>query len=138
MTATRVVVGALGLAGAAYGVLQLLDLGRANLVATGLWLVGGVAIHDGLVAPLAIGVCLVVGRLWRRIPTAVVVGAIVLATVTVTAVPVLGRFGARPDNATLLDRNYLLGWVVVALATAAIVAVALVLRRRTTRTGPRV
>ena len=39
---------------------------------------------------------------------------VVLATVTVTAIPVLGRFGARPDNLTILPRNYVLGWLVLA------------------------
>ena len=41
-----------------------------------------------------------------------VVGFVVLGSVTLLAVPVLGRFGARPDNATLLDRDYVVGWVV--------------------------
>ena len=39
------------------------------------------------------------------------------------AIPVLGRFGARHDNPTLLDRNYVAGWALVAgltlLATSA-------------------
>ena len=41
-------------------------------------------------------------------------GLLVLATVTLAAVPVLGRFGAKPDNPTLLDRPYLTGWLLIA------------------------
>lgn len=126
MTIIRTLVTALGLAGAAYGILQLLDLGWTNLVDAGVWLVGGVVIHDGILAPLTIVAGLLVTRLWRGgVPVPVVVGAIVLATVTVTAVPVLGRFGARPDNATLLDRNYLLGWLGIVAFTVVIVALSL-------------
>ena len=36
------------------------------------------------------------------------------ARVTLVAVPVLGRFGARADNPTLLDRDYVAGWLVLA------------------------
>ncbi len=38
-----------------------------------------------------------------------VVGCVVLGSVTLLAVPVLGRFGERSDNPTLLDRNYTAG-----------------------------
>jgi hypothetical protein len=62
------------------------------------------------------------------------VAAVVLGSVTVLAVPVLGRFGERSDNATLLDRDYTAGWLVLALFTVAAVVVASVLRsRRATR-----
>jgi hypothetical protein len=115
MTGLRLLIGALGVAGAAYGAIQLLDLGLDNLLAAGTWLIGGVLLHDGVLAPLTIVVCFVVATAMRgRVPAPVVVGAIVLGTVTVAAVPVLGRFGERPDNPTLLDRNYVLGWLVVA------------------------
>ena len=72
--------------------------------------------HDLVVAPLTIVVGLVLLRLapraWRG---SVVAATLVVATVTVAAVPVLGRFGARPDNPTLLDRDYRTGWLVVRL-----------------------
>lgn len=138
MTGWRIACGALGLAGAAYGLVRLLDLGLDNLRATAVWLAGGVLLHDGVLAPLSIAAGLGLAALWRRaVPAAVVVGAIVLGTVTVLAVPVLGRFGARPDNSTLLDRNYVLGWLLVATLTVAAsgtaVAVAAVRSRRSGR-----
>jgi hypothetical protein len=126
----RVVVGLLGVAAAAYGAVELLDLGLDNLRAATTWLVAGVVLHDAVLAPVALGLWFVVSRGRRgRIPGAVVVGSIVLGTVTVVAVPLLGRFGARADNPTLLDRNYLLGWLVLATLTVVVVGVAVALSR---------
>jgi hypothetical protein len=116
------------------GVYELLGRGPANLVGTVLWLAGGVILHDGVLAfaTLAVvwvGALLVPARL--RAPGAAAL--IVLATVTVSAVPVLGRFGARPDNPTLLDRNYLAGWLVFAGLVSAGTAGVVLLRRRRSR-----
>ena len=43
----------------------------------------------------------------------------------------LGRFGAKDDNATLLDRNYGLGWLGIVVLVVAVVLVASMLRART-------
>jgi len=132
VTGWRALVGALGVGAGTYGVVLLLDLGPDDLRAAAIWLVGGVVLHDGVLAPLTIAVCFLVARAWRgRIPAPVVVGVVVLATITVVAVPVLGRFGARPDNPTLLDRNYVLGWLGIAtLTVVAVVAAILPSRNR--------
>ena len=61
----------------------------------------------------------------------------VLGPVTLLAVPVLGRFGERPDNPTLLDRDYTAGWLVLAGLTALTVAAAAVVRSRRTRSSGR-
>ncbi|MDQ6642171.1 MAG: hypothetical protein M3Y66_06730 [Actinomycetota bacterium] len=113
-----------GFALGAYGVYLLLSLGSGNLVSTVLWLAGAVIVHDALIGPtlivLGAGVVMLVPH---RVRAPVAAGLVVLGTVTMTAIPVLGRFGARPDNATLLDRNYLAGWWIfaglVVVATAA-------------------
>ena len=47
----------------------------------------------------------------------------VLGAVTLLAVPVLGRFGAQPDNPTLLDRAYGPGWLVLAGLTVLLAVV---------------
>ena len=62
---------------------------------------------------------------------------VVLGTVTLLAVPVLGRFGARPDNPTLLDRDYTAGWLVLAGLTlvAVVVAAARTLRASAEEVG---
>ncbi|MFC6344016.1 hypothetical protein ACFP8W_18700, partial [Nocardioides hankookensis] len=66
----------------------------------------------------------------RAVRGPAVVGLVVLGSVTLLAVPVLGRFGARPDNATLLDRHYTAGWLVLAAVVLVAVVVASVLRSR--------
>ena len=48
----RIVLGLVALAMAGYGVLLLLDQGWPDLLHIGLWLGGGVALHDGVFAPL--------------------------------------------------------------------------------------
>lgn len=112
--AGRVVLGALGVAGAAYGGWLLVQRGLADLVATVVWLAGGVVAHDGLLAPLTIllgvAAALLLPAAWRG-PAARF--AVLVGPLTLLAVPVLGRFGARDDNPTLLDRAYWPGWALV-------------------------
>ncbi len=137
MRALRAGAGALGVLAAAYGVWLLLDLGWANTRSTLLWLVGGVVLHDGVFAVLVLAVALVALRLAPRDRLAPwVVGLVILVPVTLLAVPELGRFGARADNPTLLDRPYWLGWsVLVTLVVAGVLVGALATRRRTTPGG---
>jgi len=124
---TRVVLVLAGVAASAYGVVLLLDRPTEDLVETGLWLAAGVLLHDAVLAPLVLGLG-VVGARWlpARLRTPLAFGLVVLGSVTLVAVPVLGRFGAKPDNPTLLDRDYTTGWLVVAgLTLAAVVVLAL-------------
>lgn len=129
----RVTLGVVGVAAAAYGVVRLLDLGWSNTRATLVWLVGGVVLHDAVFAPVVLAVALLAVRVAPRERLApLVVGLVVLVPVTLLAVPELGRFGARADRPTLLDRNYWAGWwVMVALVIAAVGIGALVRSRRT-------
>ncbi|MCZ4500700.1 MAG: hypothetical protein JWQ74_3255 [Marmoricola sp.] len=130
--------GGLGVLVGLFGAKLLLDLGGANLFAAAKWLIGGVVAHDAVAGPATILVAFLAVRLVRgKVPAPVIVGFVVLATVTVTAWPVLGRFGARPDNPTLLDRNYTVGWLVLAGVTVLLVVVALVRDRRTATGGRR-
>ena len=113
---TRLLIGALGVAMGAFGALRFLQLDLPDIADAVLWLAGGVVVHDAVVAPLTIGLTVLATRVVpSRARLRVTVALIVLATVTVTAIPVLGRFGARPDNPTILPRNYWLGWLVLAV-----------------------
>ena len=82
--------------------------------------------HDAFIAPVVVllGVALL-PRLpsWSRGPA--VAGFVVLLTVTLTAVPVLGRFGAKPDDPWLLPRPYGALWLGFALAVVAVVVAGL-------------
>ena len=131
MTPTRVSLGAVGVVAGLYGAWLLLSRGH-DLLDLGLWLVAGVVLHDGLLAVtvLMLGV-LVLRALPQAARAPAVVGFVVLGSATLFAVPVLGRFGARADNPTLLDRSYWAGWLVLAgLTLAAVVAAAFVRSRR--------
>jgi len=128
----RWTVGTIGVLLAGYGAWLLLSRQDPDqLVDAAVWLVAGVLLHDSVLAVAT----LVIGALvLPLLPTAArgpaVVGFVVLGSVTLLAVPVLGRFGARPDNATLLDRDYVVGWVALAALIVTTTVVASVLRSR--------
>ena len=132
---TRLAIGAVGVLMGAFGALRFLQLDLADLFDAVLWLAGGVVVHDAILAPLTIALTVLGTRVVPAgLRTRVTVALVVLLTVTVTAIPVLGRFGARPDNATILPRDYTAGWLVLAalvlVATLAAGPVSRALRRR--------
>ncbi|HYN66361.1 MAG TPA: hypothetical protein VES93_05685 [Ornithinibacter sp.] len=135
MRAARLGLGLLGLTATAYGLLLVVGLGLGQLRSVLVWVVGGVVVHDAVLAPLvvALGVLAVLrtSPSWR-IP--LVWALLVLGPLTLVAVPVLGRFGARADNPTLLDRPYWGGYVVVATVVL-VLTVAAALRRRRSAGG---
>jgi len=130
VTRSRAALGAVGVLLGLYGAWLLLSRGH-DLWNVVVWLGGGVVLHDAVlsVALLVLGVLVV-----RVLPTVAqapaVVGFVVLGSATLFAVPVLGRFGARPDNATLLDRNYVAGWLALAGITLVAVVTATLVRSR--------
>ncbi len=133
---TRAVLGAVGLLVGTYGAWLLVsrqDLGQ--LVEVAAWFAGGVLAHDALLSGLLLLLGLLGTRLlapaWRA---PVTVALVVWGTLTVVAVPVLGRFGARADNPTLLDRPYLASWLVLTGLVVAAVLVAGIVGAR--RAGP--
>jgi hypothetical protein len=136
MRVTRAVLGTAGVVMILVGAYHLYDIstrGASRVVSIAVWTAGGVAVHDAVIAPLVVLVgVLVVPRLppWSRAPVAT--GLIVLLSVTLLAVPVIGRLGARPDVPSLLDRPYGLLWLGFALVVTVAVVVASLLRRRTT------
>ena len=130
MRAVRVGVGAVGLAALGWGLTLLAGLGRPVLDVV-VWLAGGIVAHDAVLAPVVVGLGVLTATTapaWLR-PSLVRL-LLVLGPLTLVAVPVLGHFGARPDNPTLLDRPYTAGWLVLALL-AVVATVVDALRRRT-------
>lgn len=132
---TRLAIGLPGVALAVYGALLLLTRqGPGQWFEVGLWLGAGVVAHDLVLSGLVIGACLAGSRFlpsaWRS-PAAVAL--VVWGTLTVVAVPVLTRQGARPDNATLLDRPYLATWWAISAIVVLLVVVAGFVRSRRPR-----
>ncbi len=127
----RAALGAVGVLLAGYGAWLLLSRGR-ELVEVAAWLAGGVLFHDLVVAGTVLLLAAVALRVLPRPARApAATGLVVLGSATLLAIPVLGRFGARADNPTLLDRDYTAGWLVLAVLTVlGVVAAALVRSRR--------
>lgn len=119
MRAARLALGALGLALLATGAVWLLRLPLPQLAAVGGWVAGGIVVHDGVLVPLVLlGGALVGHRLGRRGRGAVLRLVVLVGPLTLVAVPVLGRFGAKADNPTLLDTPAVPGYVVIVLGAA--------------------
>jgi hypothetical protein len=132
VSAARWLMGGLGVALGAYGAwLALTRQGAGQLAEIAVWLAAGIVLHDVVVAGVAVAGVAVGRRVlpmpWRAPAT---LALVVWGGVTLMAVPVLGRFGARPDNPTLLDRPYLASWAVLSIVTVVVVALAGLVRAR--------
>ncbi|SEC18565.1 hypothetical protein SAMN04489844_1839 [Nocardioides exalbidus] len=122
---TRLALGAVGVLVGLYGAFLFLSRqDPAQWLEVALWFGAGVVAHDFVLSAALIGVCLlgarVLPRSWRA---PALVALVVWGTLTVVAVPVLTRGGARADNPTLLDRPYVATW----WALSAIVVVSVVI-----------
>ncbi|MFI2346095.1 hypothetical protein ACH492_03340 [Streptomyces sp. NPDC019443] len=119
----RTVAGALGLALMAVGATLLLTGGQLKDVA--LWLAGAIVLHDGIIAPLVLGVGLLLAAVPAR---GTVRGALVVAgCLTMIALPPLVRPGA-PTNPSALPLDYLRNLLLVLVAVAVVTGVLLAVR----------
>jgi hypothetical protein len=86
------------------------------------WALVGVVLHDAVFAPL----CVALGFAGRRlIPRKwwppIGVAAFCSVVLVFLAIPVYDKPGMRPDNMTVLDRNYSLGlWISLAIVWACV------------------
>ncbi|MCH1867503.1 hypothetical protein [Nocardioides sp. CFH 31398] len=137
MSAGRLLLAVVGTAVAAYGGFLLAGEDREQIVSALVWLIGGALVHDLLLVPVTLVLVALLGRLlptsWRA-PAGL--AFVVLATVTVVAIPFLGRFGALPDNPTLLDRDYTTGYLVLVGVVLGVVVAGALVRSARRRTGP--
>lgn len=123
---TRVVVGACGVAMLIHGALLVLSRqDPGQWLEVGVWLGVGVLAHDVVLSALVMGACLL-GSRWLPRPwrAPAVVALVVWGALTVVAVPVLVRAGARADNTTLLDRPYAQTWWAISVIVVLLVALA--------------
>jgi hypothetical protein len=97
MTATRIASVAFGLALAAYGAVLVWENPPVIIMRIVMWALVGVVLHDLGFAPLC-------------------VAALCSVVLILLAIPVYAKPGMRPDNMTVLDRNYPLGlWISLAV-----------------------
>ena len=81
--------------------------GFGHVVDVGIWVVGLDLVHDLAFAPIATLVALVaVALLPRRLRAPILAGLGASAVVLLLAWPLLGGYGRRRDNPTILPRNY--------------------------------
>ena len=117
MTAARIILVALGVVVGGYGAVLLWENPPVIIMRILVWAVVGVVLHDLVFAPLCValgfaGRRLVPGRWWPP----VAVAALCSVVLVFLAIPVYRKPGLRPDNLTVLDRNYPLGlWISLAI-----------------------
>jgi hypothetical protein len=106
----------------AYGAVLLWDNSFEVIVRIAVWAVAGAVLHDFVFAPLCValgftGRRLIRGRWW----TPVTVAGLCTVVLGLLAIPVFAKPGLRPDNMTVLNRDYPLGlWVSLAVVWACV------------------
>ena len=108
MKISRIVLAVVGVGVGTYGIFQLLtQLPWQTLVLLALWLIGALIIHDGLLSPAVIGVG---AALRRYVPDRgrryLQFGLIMVAMVTVIAVPMIYRANTQPPAKALLLQDF--------------------------------
>ncbi|MGV9797498.1 hypothetical protein ACWDTP_05500 [Mycobacterium sp. NPDC003449] len=110
MRALRILLALAGVAVGGYGAVLLWENPPVVIVRIAVWAAVGVVVHDLVFAPLCVAVGLAGRRLipgpWR---SPVAVAALCSVVLVLLAIPVYGKPGMRPDNLTVLDRDYPLG-----------------------------
>jgi hypothetical protein len=128
--AVRVVLVVVGVLFGLYGAVLLWDNPPVIIMRILVWALVGVVLHDLVFAPLCValgfaGRRLIPGKWWPP----VAVAALCSVVLVFLAIPVYGKPGLRPDNVTVLDRNYPLGlWISLAVVWACVPLYYLALR----------
>lgn len=124
MKSMRALLIAVGVLMGLWGLWLVRDFRFDQLRSTVTWLAGGVVVHDAILAPLVVGIGVVLARVvpaYARKP--VTVGLILWGTVTIAVVNVLSGMGGKPDNSTILNRPYVATWLVMTVVVFAGIAV---------------
>jgi len=122
MSAVRVLLMLAGFAAGLYGAWLIWEFPLVIIIRMAVWAAAGVVLHDFVFAPLcaALGFAgrrIIRGRWWMPVSVA----ALSTAVLCLLAIPVYARPGARPDNLTVLDRDYPLGlWVSIVIVWACV------------------
>ena len=130
MTAVRAILIGVGLVICGYGAVLVWENPPVIIMRIMVWALVGVVLHDAVFAPLCValgfaGRRLIPGKWWPPIAVA----AFCSVVLVFLAIPVYGKPGMRPDNMTVLDRNYPLGlWI--SLGVVWLGALAYMLSRR--------
>jgi hypothetical protein len=127
---TRITLVILGVALGVYGAVLVWDNPPVIIMRIMVWALVGLVLHDLVFAP----VCVALGFVGRRLIPGkwwppIAVAAFCSVVLVFLAIPVYGKPGMRPDNMTVLDRNYPLGlWISLAVVWAGVPLYYLVMR----------
>ncbi|MET3805026.1 sterol desaturase/sphingolipid hydroxylase (fatty acid hydroxylase superfamily) [Nakamurella sp. UYEF19] len=136
----RVIRSALGLIGVVcvgVGAKFLLERSHQEVISAAIWFTFPAILSDLVLLPIAavVGHVLTKGlAAWARLPAQV--AAVLIGTLLLIAVPYLGRPGLHEDNPTLLNRNYVAGYLMY-VAIIVVLAAVWALIRLTRRDRPR-
>jgi hypothetical protein len=118
----RAVLVVLGIVMGGYGAVLLWENPPVIIMRILVWALVGVVLHDAVFAPVCVALDfaarrLIPGKWWPP----VAVAAFCSIVLVFLAIPVYGKPGMRPDNMTVLDRDYPLGlWVSLAIVWACV------------------
>ena len=127
----RIALLAAGLAAGLYGAWLLWEFPTVIIIRVAVWALVAAVVHDFVFAPVsaALGFAgrkLIRGKWW----TPVSMAGLCTVVLGLLAIPVYARPGARPDNTTVLDRDYPLGlWISIAIVWACVPVYYFVARR---------
>lgn len=134
MRVMRAALLALGIGVGVWGLWLMRDFTSTQLVSLAVFLVGGLILHDAILAPLTVGIGVLGARfLPRHFRAAAGVGFLLWGTLTLAFFNVLSGQGGKPDNMSILNRPYALSWLVMTAVLVAAVVIASVRRRRAAR-----
>lgn len=134
MTAWRIVLAIPAAAALAYAATRLADVPGDQWASVLTWLIGGVVLHDAVLASAVVVLGVIASR-WLPAPwrAPAVVGLIWWGCVSLIAIPVLTGNGVDPPNETLQHRPYVASWWIgTAVVFALVVGVGWWRRRRST------
>jgi len=121
----RCALGAVGIAAIAFGLWSMREFDFSQLSSVVIWLGVGTVLHDGVLAPIVVGLCVVAARILpKSAHKAAAVALVVWGTLTVMALPVLSGKGGKPGIETLLNHDYRLNWLLGTIGVLMIVIVA--------------
>jgi hypothetical protein len=131
MRGIRAALLALGVAGGLWGVWLMHDFTGPQLVSVATFLIGGLILHDAIVAPVTVGLGVAASRILPgHFRSAVGVAFLLWGTLTLAFFNVLSGEGGKPDNDTVLHRPYASSWLVMTLVLAILAALTGLGRRR--------
>jgi hypothetical protein len=118
----RIMLVILGVTLGAYGAVLVWDNPPVIIMRIVVWAAVAVVLHDLVFAPVCValgfaGRRLIPGKWWPPIAVATLCSVVLVFL----AIPVYGKPGMRPDNMTVLDRNYSLGlWISLVIVWACV------------------